>query len=71
MTSIGPGKGVGAVDARVHIGEALGMTVDPALIERLTEALDKPAALALLRRAIGTPSVTGAEAAFAACSRTS
>jgi acetylornithine deacetylase len=42
------------------------MTIEFDLIERLTQALDRPAALALLRRAIGTPSVTGAEAAFAA-----
>jgi acetylornithine deacetylase len=41
------------------------MTIDPALIERLRDALDSRAALALLRRAVGTPSVTGAEAAFA------
>jgi acetylornithine deacetylase len=41
------------------------MTIEPALIERLRGALDKQAALALLRRAIGAPSVTGAEAAFA------
>jgi acetylornithine deacetylase len=39
---------------------------DPALIARLREALDAGGALALLTRAIGTPSVTGDEAAFAA-----
>jgi acetylornithine deacetylase len=35
-------------------------------LARLQEALDKPHALALLRRAIATPSVTGKEAVFAA-----
>ena len=38
----------------------------PALIERLEAALDTAGALALFRRAIAAPSVTGAEAAFAA-----
>jgi len=37
-----------------------------ALIERLRGALDTAGALALFRRAIAAPSVTGAEAAFAA-----
>jgi acetylornithine deacetylase len=41
------------------------MTTDPGLIQRLRSALDTEAALALFRRAIGAPSVTGAEAAFA------
>jgi acetylornithine deacetylase len=41
------------------------MTSSPA-IARLREAFDKGHALALLRRAIATPSVTGDEAAFAA-----
>ena len=35
-------------------------------LARLQEALDKTHALALLRRAIATPSVTGEEAVFAA-----
>ncbi|HZU91154.1 MAG TPA: M20/M25/M40 family metallo-hydrolase [Stellaceae bacterium] len=39
--------------------------VDERLIARLREAFEPEAALALLRRAIGTPSVTGEEAAFA------
>jgi acetylornithine deacetylase len=42
------------------------VTFDPALIERLEGALDTAGALALFRRAIAAPSVTGAEAAFAA-----
>ncbi|MDQ0471520.1 M20 family metallopeptidase [Labrys wisconsinensis] len=42
------------------------MTIDAALIARLRGALDEEAAVGLLRRAIGTPSVTGEEAAFAA-----
>jgi acetylornithine deacetylase len=42
------------------------VTFDPALIERLKGALDTAGALALFRRAIAAPSVTGAEAAFAA-----
>jgi acetylornithine deacetylase len=41
------------------------MTNYPSLIVRLRDALDSEGALDLLRRAIGTPSVTGAEAAFA------
>ena len=41
------------------------MTIAPALIERLRGALDAQRALALFRRAIAAPSVTGAEAAFA------
>ena len=40
--------------------------VNERLIARLREAFQPEAALALLRRAVGTPSVTGAEAAFAA-----
>lgn len=40
------------------------MTGEP-LIERLRQAFDAEAALALLKRAIATPSVTGSEAAFA------
>ncbi|HLJ70364.1 MAG TPA: M20/M25/M40 family metallo-hydrolase [Roseiarcus sp.] len=39
---------------------------DDRLIARLRDAFDAEAALALLRRAIGTPSITGNEAAFAA-----
>ena len=42
-----------------------GMTASPA-VARLRAALDKSHALALLRKAIATPSVTGDEAAFAA-----
>ena len=42
------------------------MTTEAALIERLRGALDAAGALALFRRAIAAPSVTGAEAAFAA-----
>ena len=38
----------------------------PTLLSRLREAFDPDHALALLRRAIATPSVTGQEAAFAA-----
>jgi acetylornithine deacetylase len=41
------------------------MSVDASLIARLKAALDANGALALLRRAVGTPSVTGAEAGFA------
>jgi acetylornithine deacetylase len=40
--------------------------INARLIARLREAFQPDAALALLRRAIGTPSVTGNEAAFAA-----
>jgi acetylornithine deacetylase len=40
--------------------------VSERLVARLREAFEPEAALALLRRAIGTPSVTGAEAAFSA-----
>lgn len=39
---------------------------DERLIARLREAFDAQAALALLKRAIGAPSITGDEAAFAA-----
>jgi acetylornithine deacetylase len=38
----------------------------PTLLSQLREAFDADNALALLRRAIATPSVTGQEAAFAA-----
>ena len=41
------------------------MSIEASLIARLKAALDADGALDLLRRAIGTPSVTGAEAAFA------
>ncbi|WP_413990513.1 M20 family metallopeptidase [Labrys okinawensis] len=41
------------------------MTIDTGLIQTLEAALDKNAALDLLRRAVGTPSITGTEAAFA------
>lgn len=41
------------------------MTIDDQLVSRLRSALDADAAIALLRRAVGTPSVTGEEAAFA------
>ncbi len=41
------------------------MTFDASLVHRLKDALDAEGALDLLRRAIGTPSVTGEEAAFA------
>ncbi len=39
--------------------------IDQAFVSRLRQALDRDAALALLRRAVGTPSVTGNEKAFA------
>ncbi len=39
---------------------------DPDLVTRLRRALDRDAAIALLARAVGTPSVTGHERAFAA-----
>jgi acetylornithine deacetylase len=38
----------------------------PTLLSQLREAFDADHALALFRRAIATPSVTGREAAFAA-----
>ena len=41
------------------------MTIDAELIVRLKAALDRDGAIDLLSRAVGTPSVTGAEAAFA------
>ena len=41
------------------------MTIDASLVQRLKDALDVRGALDFLRRAIGTPSVTGEEAAFA------
>lgn len=41
------------------------MKLDAALISRLRSALDADAAIGLLRRAVGTPSITGTEAAFA------
>ncbi|MBV8473794.1 MAG: M20/M25/M40 family metallo-hydrolase [Hyphomicrobiales bacterium] len=41
------------------------MTIDAPLVQHLRDALDADGALALLRRAIATPSVTGSEAAFA------
>ena len=41
------------------------MSIEASLIARLKSALDAEGALGLLRRAIATPSVTGAEAAFA------
>lgn len=41
------------------------MTLDPNLIARLKAVLDADAAIDLLRRAVGTPSITGNEAAFA------
>jgi acetylornithine deacetylase len=41
------------------------MQIDPALVSRLRSSLDEDAAIGLLRRCIGTPSVTGAEARFA------
>src|SRR5579863_6894114 len=41
-------------------------TLNAQLIGRLREAFEAERALALLKRAIGTPSVTGDEAAFAA-----
>lgn len=41
------------------------MTIDNQLVERLRSALDAETAIALLRRAVGTPSVTGEEASFA------
>ncbi|SEB93121.1 acetylornithine deacetylase [Rhizobiales bacterium GAS188] len=41
------------------------MTIDASLIARLRAALDREGAIDLLRRAVGTPSVTGTEAAFA------
>ncbi|MET0596463.1 MAG: M20/M25/M40 family metallo-hydrolase [Mesorhizobium sp.] len=39
--------------------------IDPAFVSRLRQALDRDAALALLKRAVGTPSVTGNERVFA------
>ncbi|WP_300063155.1 M20/M25/M40 family metallo-hydrolase [uncultured Roseobacter sp.] len=41
------------------------MNVDGALSTRIAAALDRPAALALLREAVGIESITGNEAAFA------
>lgn len=41
------------------------MKLDAELISRLRTALDAEAAVDLLQRAVGTPSITGAEAAFA------
>jgi acetylornithine deacetylase len=41
------------------------MRIDPTFISRLRSCLDEDAALGLLKRFIGTPSITGAEAAFA------
>jgi acetylornithine deacetylase len=41
------------------------MNINPSLISRLNAALDRDAAVDLLRRAVGAPSVTGAEADFA------
>src|SRR5450631_1326158 len=41
------------------------MQIDPTLVSRLRSSLNEDAAIALLRRFIGTPSVTGAEASFA------
>lgn len=41
------------------------MSVDAALIRTLKASLDEDAAIDLLRRAVGVPSVTGTEAAFA------
>jgi acetylornithine deacetylase len=40
------------------------MQIDPTLVSRLRSSLNEDAAIGLLRRFIGTPSVTGAEAAF-------
>jgi acetylornithine deacetylase len=41
------------------------MQIEPALISRLRSSLNEDAAIRLLRRFIGTPSVTGAESRFA------
>lgn len=41
------------------------MKIDATLVSRLRSALDADAAIALLRRAVGTPSITGTEAEFA------
>jgi acetylornithine deacetylase len=41
------------------------MQIDPTLVSRLRSLLNEEAAIGLLRRFIGTPSVTGTEAAFA------
>jgi acetylornithine deacetylase len=41
------------------------MQIDPTFISRLRSSLDEDSAMKLLKRFIGTPSVTGAEAAFA------
>ena len=41
------------------------MQIDPALVSRLRSSLNEDEAIAMLRRFIGTPSVTGAEARFA------
>ena len=42
------------------------MSIESGVIARLRESLDFEGATALLKRAVGTPSVTGTEAAFAA-----
>src|SRR5260370_10955758 len=41
------------------------MQIDPTLVSRLRSSLNEDEAIGLLRRFIGTPSVTGAEATFA------
>jgi acetylornithine deacetylase len=41
------------------------MKIDAELVSRLRSALDAEAAIGLLRRAVGTPSITGTEAEFA------
>ena len=41
------------------------MQIDPTLVSRLRSSLNEDAAVSLLRRFVGTPSVTGDEAAFA------
>ena len=41
------------------------MQIDPTLVSRLRSSLNEDAAIGLLQRFIGTPSVTGTEAAFA------
>jgi acetylornithine deacetylase len=44
---------------------AIRMQIDPKLVSHLRSSLNEDAAVGLLRRFIGTPSVTGSEAAFA------
>jgi hypothetical protein len=47
------------------VGVAIRMQIDPKLVSHLRSSLNEDAAVGLLRRFIGTPSVTGNETAFA------